>query len=70
VTRADAAVTRWPLAVPGRADLATVDRLARLALMAGRAGCAIAIRGACADLVALLDLVGLGAVVRTGPPSA
>lgn len=69
MTRADAAVTRWPLAVPGRPDLATVDRLARLALMAGRAGCSIVVRGACADLVALLDLVGLGTVVRAGPPS-
>jgi hypothetical protein len=51
-------VTRWTL--HGRADLATVDRLARLQLSAKRLGCRIVLDEPCPQLAALLDVVGLG----------
>ena len=50
-------LSHWPLA--GRADLAAVDALARLALAARRLGCAIRLRDADPDLIGLLVLVGL-----------
>jgi hypothetical protein len=50
-------VTRWTL--HGRADLATVDELARLQLRAKRLGCRIALDDPCPGLLSLLDLVGL-----------
>jgi hypothetical protein len=53
----------WPLAARERVDLATVDELARLQLVARRAGYEIRVRGACRALVELLDLVGLGYLV-------
>ena len=55
--RNDVEVTRWTL--HGRADLATVDRLAQLQLSAKRIGCRITIEEPCPALWALLDLVGL-----------
>ncbi|MET9373198.1 STAS domain-containing protein [Streptomyces sp. NPDC002992] len=45
------------------ADLAAVDALARLKLTAGRLGHRLRLRGAGAELRALLDLVGLADVV-------
>jgi hypothetical protein len=55
--RHDTEVTRWTLY--GRADLATVDELARLQLSAKRLGCRIALEDPCPILQSLLDLVGL-----------
>ena len=56
-------VASWPLEGDGRPDLGAVDDLARLQLAAKRAGCAIQLRDACPELVALLDLAGLSEVV-------
>ena len=47
----------------GRPGLALVDELARTQLRARRLGCRIELRDACAELWALLDLVGLTDVV-------
>lgn len=55
--REDTEVTRWSL--HGRADLATVDELARLQLSASRLGCRIALEDPNPHLQALLELVGL-----------
>lgn len=44
---------------PGAPDLALVEALARLQLLAGRAGATLRVRDACADLVGLLELTGL-----------
>jgi ABC-type transporter Mla MlaB component len=56
-------VARWPLASLRRPDLAAIDDLARVRLAARRLGCSIVVLDACAELRALLDLVGLDAVV-------
>ena len=53
-------VASWPLDGVGRPDLAAVDELARLQLAVRRAGCTLELRDACAELVALLALTGLG----------
>ena len=45
-------------------DLATVDALARLHLVARRLGGAIRLHDVCEDLADLLDLVGLGREMR------
>jgi hypothetical protein len=58
----DGDVARWPLAGWGRPDLAVVDELARLQLVARRLGWEIWLRGACDELSELLDLLGLGEV--------
>jgi hypothetical protein len=50
----------------GRPDLELVDELARLHLAAIRMGCGIQLRQPSPSLLALLDLVGLGAVVVEG----
>ncbi len=63
LVRGDVEVASWPLASGGRPDLAVVDELARWQLAARRLGCAIQLRAAGAELVELLELVGLGAVV-------
>ncbi|MFI1398993.1 STAS domain-containing protein [Streptomyces sp. NPDC020681] len=47
-----------------RPDLAAVDALARLQLTARRLGCRISLRGADAELRALLELVGLAEVTQ------
>jgi ABC-type transporter Mla MlaB component len=44
-------------------DAVTVDALARLELATRRGGCRMHLRGACPDLLALLDLMGLGDVL-------
>ena len=41
--------------------MALVDALARLQLAARRLGCSVRLRGACAELTELLELVGLDA---------
>jgi hypothetical protein len=61
----DDEVAAWPLGDHGPVGLPLVDELARLQLAAGRFGCSIQLRGACDELVDLLDLVGLGDVVWT-----
>ena len=59
LVRGEAEVASWPLGPRARADLATVDALARLQLAAGRLGCRVLLRDVAADLGRLLDLVGL-----------
>ena len=59
-------VVSWPLTGDGRPDLSAVDALARLELAARRLGCSIRLRDVCADLVGLLDLVGLGECLEVG----
>lgn len=50
--------------VTGRPDLTLVDALARIALLADRAGACLTVRADGTDLSRLLDLTGLAAVVR------
>jgi hypothetical protein len=50
-----------------RPDLALVGALARLHLAALRLGCSIRLRDPCAELRALLDLVGLAELVAGAP---
>jgi hypothetical protein len=50
------------------ADLTQVDRLARLALAARRAGARLRVARPPVDLAALLDLVGLSALIDDPPP--
>ena len=53
----------WPVCRPGRPDLGVVEGLARLQLAARRQGGRVVLVEPCAELVELLDLVGLlGAV--------
>lgn len=69
VVDGDVEITLWGGDRPGRAaDLALVDALARLQLEASRLGWAIRLQGPCADLRALLDLVGLAGLVQLDPP--
>lgn len=56
-------VASWPLAGTGT-GLDVVEALARLQLGARRLGCSIRVRDACPRLSELLDLAGLGEVVR------
>src|ERR1700683_3159027 len=44
-------------------DAVAVDALARLALMARGRGCRVQVRGACAELQALIELIGLAEVL-------
>jgi hypothetical protein len=67
LVRGDVELADWPLAQWDRPDLAVVDQLARWQLAARRLGCSIRLRGACGELVELLNLVGLGELV-SGPP--
>jgi hypothetical protein len=53
----------------GHASLAAVDALARLALEARRAECAIRVLAPSTALRELLDLVGLSGLVVDGPPA-
>ncbi len=63
----DAEVLSWPLGWSGPADLALVDRLARLELAARRAGLSVRLRDACPELCELLELCGLdGLLPGTG----
>jgi hypothetical protein len=59
LARGDAEVASWPLPGSARPTLDVVDELARLHLMARRAGYTVRLRGACAEFAELLDLVGL-----------
>ncbi|MGH4007818.1 MAG: hypothetical protein ACRDTH_06595 [Pseudonocardiaceae bacterium] len=67
LVRDDAEMASWPLAGWERPELAVVDELARLQLVARRLGCSIRLRGTCAELLELLDLLGLGQVVSNTP---
>lgn len=58
-----AAVLICDLAALPRADIGTVDALARLALAVGRLGCRMELRSAGPDLRDLLGLSGLGRVL-------
>lgn len=58
-----AEVASWPLASGDRPDLATIDTLARLQLVARRLGASVRLRDAGAELLGLLDLVGLAQVL-------
>jgi ABC-type transporter Mla MlaB component len=60
-------LARWPLSRWDCHGLAAVDRLARLQLAARRLGWSIELRGADAELLELLDLVGLREVVLSAP---
>jgi hypothetical protein len=60
---AGAEVASWTLEPAGRCDLAVVDGLARLQLGARRMGCTIELRDVAADLLELLDFVGLSDLV-------
>lgn len=59
VLRGDEVVAMRPLPPPAQCDLALVDRLARWQLAARRRGCTISLRDASADLVELIEWVGL-----------
>jgi ABC-type transporter Mla MlaB component len=56
-------VGSWTLDAGSPCDLAVVDELARLQLSARRLGCAIELRDVAADLLELLELVGLSELV-------
>jgi hypothetical protein len=56
----------WSIALRRRPDLELVERLARAQLGARRIGCSVLVRDPCADLSALLELVGLRAVLVDG----
>jgi ABC-type transporter Mla MlaB component len=47
------------------ADAVAVDALARLALAARRSGCEVRLRGASPELLGLVELIGLGEVLRS-----
>jgi ABC-type transporter Mla MlaB component len=59
LVRGGAEVTSWALDASTRPDLAIVNELAHLALTARRMGCSIRLRDVSADLLDLLELVGL-----------
>ena len=63
LVRGDAELASWPLAQGDHPDLAVLDQLAQWQLAARRLGCSIKLRGACAQLVGLLNLVGFGELV-------
>jgi predicted dithiol-disulfide oxidoreductase (DUF899 family) len=65
LVRGDVELASWPLTSRDRPGLAVVDELARLQLTARRCGCSIRLRDACVELLELLDLLGLGEVVRS-----
>jgi hypothetical protein len=54
-----AEVARWPVTGAGRPTLAVVDEIARLHVVAKRAGYSVRLLAISADLAGLLDLVGL-----------
>jgi hypothetical protein len=61
--RGNIEVAKWRLATRERADLAVVDELARLALVARRLGCSIRLSRPSTELCELLELAGLDGVV-------
>jgi hypothetical protein len=69
-----AKLASWSLTGPGPPDLSAVDYLARLCLLAARAGLEVVVSDLAPALARLLDLVGLGPVSdprrsRSGPGS-
>jgi hypothetical protein len=65
VFRRDGALVAWlPTSVPDDIDLAVIDRLARLALEARRAGARLEVVGLDGAALELVELAGLGAVLR------
>ena len=56
-------VARWPLVPKGPVDLAVVDELARLQLLARRRGHSIAVLDASDELWELVELAGLAQVL-------
>ena len=64
VLRTDDAIVVSDAGALTEPDLATVDALARLALAARRAGRSVRVRHASAALSNLLELAGLGEIVR------
>jgi hypothetical protein len=60
LVRSDQELGRWPLEVRGTTvDLATIDDLSRLQLMAKRLGCEIRLAHLCPRVRELLELAGL-----------
>jgi hypothetical protein len=59
LARGEAEVVSWPLVGSAHPTLEVVDELARLHLMARRAGYTVRLRGPCAEFAELLDLVGM-----------
>jgi len=57
-------------AAPLPAEIATVDALARLTLLARRQGLVIQLRGVSPELRQLIELVGLGRVLSAPRPLA
>jgi len=55
---------------PLPAEIATVDALARLALLARRQGAVIQLRGVSPELRELIDLAGLGRILALPEPLA
>jgi hypothetical protein len=56
-----------PVGASTPADLVTIDALARLQLVAARAGFEVRLLEASTELRALLDFAGLGEVLRVEP---
>lgn len=67
VLHGDVELTSWPLPGSAHPDLATVDELARLELALRRVDCVLRLRRASAELLELLDLVGLSVEVGGQP---
>jgi hypothetical protein len=63
LVRGDIELASWPLRSGGSPDLAVVNELARLQLVAQRLGWSILLIDTAVELSDLLDLVGLGEVV-------
>jgi ABC-type transporter Mla MlaB component len=68
--RRPGSVVECDLAALARADAAAVDALARLQLTAKRCGCSIRLRNPSAEMLALIELVGLREVLRPCAPLA
>src|SRR5436190_17264306 len=60
------AIAAWPLLGAEPPDLITVDRLARLGLLARELGLSLEVRDAGPDLVALIELAGLAGCLLGG----
>jgi hypothetical protein len=58
-------VAIWAIRNWDQGDLAIVNTLARLQLLAHRIGCAIEVRDPCPELTGVLDLAGLAEVLGT-----